>query len=326
MGLCLAQAAMQKETFLERLGVQGTWPIFGKPENIYVDNGAEFYSEAFVRGCEQHGIKIHRRKKGFPNHSGIVERIIGTLMAEIHALPGTTFSNIQMRGNYDSEGKAILTLTELERWLTLVIVGKYHLDVHATLMEPPLVRFRKGLNDWQPQSIRVENHRSFFLDFLPLTRRSLQRHGFVVNHIFYFSNALSPWIASGKVNQNFTLRIDPRDLSRIFVLHPKETEYLEVPYRSLHRPTITAWEHRESIRKLKAKGASTVDEASIFRAISEMRALEENSESATKSARKRKESRSRIGNIAPTLQVTSEEPQSKKKSGPELPFEVIEEW
>nr|QKY83760.1 hypothetical protein [Salmonella enterica subsp. enterica] len=44
-------------------------------------------------------------------------------------LPGTTFSNPDQRGDYDSENKAALTLRELERWLTLA-VGTYHGSVH----------------------------------------------------------------------------------------------------------------------------------------------------------------------------------------------------
>ncbi|EIX1764644.1 hypothetical protein MJ718_004253, partial [Cronobacter sakazakii] len=45
-----------------------------------------------------------------------MERIIGTAMQMIHdELPGTTFSNPDQRGDYDSENKAALTLRELER-------------------------------------------------------------------------------------------------------------------------------------------------------------------------------------------------------------------
>jgi hypothetical protein len=54
-----------------------------------------------------------------------MERIIGTAMAMIHELPGTTFPNPDQRGDYDSAGMAALTLRELERWLTLA-VGAYH--------------------------------------------------------------------------------------------------------------------------------------------------------------------------------------------------------
>lgn len=66
---------------------------------------------------------------GRPHYGGIVERIIGTALQQIHELPGTTFSNPTERGQYDSEQMAALTLDELEKWLTLA-VATYHGTVH----------------------------------------------------------------------------------------------------------------------------------------------------------------------------------------------------
>jgi putative transposase len=88
-----------------------------------VDNAAEFKSEALRRGCDQHGIRIAWRPPGQPHFGGIVERVIGTLMEMVHELPGTTFSNPRQRGAYDSERLAVLTVGELERWLTLAVAS-----------------------------------------------------------------------------------------------------------------------------------------------------------------------------------------------------------
>ena len=38
--------------------------------------------------------------------------------------------------------------------------------------------------------------RRYLIDFLSMLRRTLQRDGFTVDHIRYFSNVLKPWIAS----------------------------------------------------------------------------------------------------------------------------------
>jgi transposase InsO family protein len=103
VGLCLANMVTDKRPWLERLAVEATWPMSGKPAEIYVDNAAEFKSEALRRGCDQHGIKIEWRPPGEPHFGGIVERVIGTLMEMVHELPGTTFSNTQQRGASASE-------------------------------------------------------------------------------------------------------------------------------------------------------------------------------------------------------------------------------
>jgi putative transposase len=81
----------------------------GKPRQMYVDNAAEFKSEALRRGCDQHGIGLRYRPPGQPHFGGIVERLIGTMMELVHdEVPGTTFSNTAQRGDYNSDGKAVL--------------------------------------------------------------------------------------------------------------------------------------------------------------------------------------------------------------------------
>lgn len=52
------------------------------------------------------------------------------MMELVHELPGTTFSGSADRGNYDSDGKAVL------RWLALA-VACYHGQVHETLGRTP---------------------------------------------------------------------------------------------------------------------------------------------------------------------------------------------
>jgi putative transposase len=92
VGLCLAHVACDKRPWLEGLDVEMDWPMSGKPRLLYLDNAAEFKSEALRRGCEQHGIRLDYRPPGQPHYGGIVERIIGTAMQMIHdELPGTTF-------------------------------------------------------------------------------------------------------------------------------------------------------------------------------------------------------------------------------------------
>jgi putative transposase len=58
VGLCLAHVACDKRPWLEGLNVKMEWPMSGKPRLLYLDNAAEFKSEALRRGCEQHGIRL----------------------------------------------------------------------------------------------------------------------------------------------------------------------------------------------------------------------------------------------------------------------------
>jgi putative transposase len=336
VGLCLAHSVLDKETELRRLGLEGEWPIWGKPGTIHVDNAPEFYSEALSRGCQQHGIRIDYRPVRQPHFGGTIERVLGTLMQRIHALPGTTFSHPQQRGAYDSEGRAALTLKELETWLTLVIVGHYHLSVHGSLHEPPLERFKRGLLGTPdapgpgPRP-RLVHRRAFLIDFLPVVKRKLQRHGFMLDHIQYYSNALRPWIADRDRLEPFLIRRDPRDISRIFVLDPTRDAYVEIPYRMLNRPAMTLWEHRESVRRLKQEGRAKVDEAAIFRTLEQMREMTQTAQARTKAARRRQ---ARIEHAlsatgfpgTPSPQSPSEPREVDASPFAAIPFDDIEEW
>lgn len=191
-GLCLAHAACDKRLWLEGLNVDMDWPMSGKSRLLYLDNPAEFKSEALRRGCEQHGIRLDYRPPGQPHYSGIVERIIGTAMQMID-LPGTTFSNPTQRGEYDADNMAALTLRELERWLTLA-VGTYHGTVHNGLLQPPAARWAEAVARIGVPPV-VTRPNTFLVDFLPVIRRTLTRAGFVNDHIRYHADALKPWIA-----------------------------------------------------------------------------------------------------------------------------------
>jgi putative transposase len=288
-----------------------------------VDNGADFHSEGLRRGCEVHGIELAFRPR--PHYGGIIERVIGTTMQLMHELPGTTFSNPTERGEYDSDAKAALTLQELEKWIALAICGPYHNDVHGTLAEPPASKWTSGIAQFgAPAAVR--NAQVFLVDFLPVVHRSIQRHGFVIDRIGYYAPALTPWIAARDRCEKFLIRHDPRDLSRIWVLDPKRNIYLEVPYRTISHPSITAWEQRAATKRLREAGRAKIDEEAIFKAVEQMRAITENAVRRSRTARRNHLRRSHLGAAAtpeaPALVIDPE----PKNADVAQPFADIEEW
>lgn len=336
VGLCLTLVASDKALWLHQRGIEAHWPVFGKPRRLGVDNAAEFHSAAFERGCAQHGIAIEWRPPGQPHFGGIVERVIGTLMQLVHALPGTTFSNPVARGGYDSDQTACLTLEELERWLAVAIAQYYHCRPHGGLTdETPLHRYEQGVQALAAAGKTVpapRDPRAFLIDFLPVVRRSLQRDGITIDHITYYSQALCSWIQRREQPGPLLIRRDPRDLSRIFVLDADHNAYLEVPYRMLLRPAITLWEHKLACKRLREQRRAVVDEASLFAAINEMHAIEREAETLTRTARRNRTRRpvgptsGRAPDARAVAPTGSEPAASMIDSGPVRPFEDIELW
>ncbi len=330
VGLCLAHAGCDKRPWLERLDVEMGWPMSGKPALLYLDNAAEFKSEALRRGCEQHGIRLDYRPLGQPHYGGIVERIIGTAMQMIHdELPGTTFSNPDQRGEYASEKMAALTLRELERWLALA-VGTYHGSVHNGLLQPPAARWAEAVARTGVPTV-ITRTTAFLVDFLPVLRRTLTRTGFVIDHIHYYADALKPWIARRDRLPAFLIRRDPRDISRIWVLEPEGQHYLEIPYRTLSHPAVTLWEQRQALAKLRQQGREQVDESALFRMIGQMREIVTTAQKATRKARRDADRRQHLKSTEQPVKTTPPadtdmaDPQADNQP-PAKPFDQIEEW
>lgn len=219
VSLVLSHAVLQKTNWLADRELQGLdWPMGGLPRLIHVDNAKEFHSQALLRGCQEYGIALQHRGRRQPHLGGHIERLIGTMMGEVHLLPGTTFSNPSEKAGYDSEGCAILTLPELERWLALQIAGVYHLSPHSALDKTPLAAWQEGVAKKQQPIRYPASADEFFLDFLPAVPRMIQRDGIHFHKIRYWHSVLSPW--AGRLQKPLWIKYDPRNLARVYVRDP----------------------------------------------------------------------------------------------------------
>ena len=323
VGLCLTHMATDKRAWLERLGVAVEWPMGGKPGELYMDSAAEFKSEALRRGCDQHGVKLGWRPPGQPHYGGIIERVIGTMMEAVHELPGTTFSNPRQRGEYDSDAKAALTLRELERWLALA-VATYHGQLHGGLIGTPTGRWTE-VAAMAGTPATVTNETGFLVDFLPVIRRTITRTGFRIDHVQYFCDALKPWIARRARLGRFVIRRDPRDISRIWVLDPDGSTYLQVPYRTLAHPPISVWEQRAAAARLREQGRAQVDEDALFRMVEQMRTITDTATKTTRKTRRDAERRTAAPGREPA-RAPLPPPDPHAARAPAAPFDDIEEW
>lgn len=108
-----------------------------------------------------------------------------------------------------------MTLDELERWLALEIVGRYHAEVHRSLSLPPVTAWGDAVAA-RPEPLRLPQDAERFLqDFLPFEERSIRRDGVHLFGLRYWDDVLSAW--AGRLSRRLRIRYDPRDLSCVFV-------------------------------------------------------------------------------------------------------------
>ncbi|MEO8713649.1 MAG: Mu transposase C-terminal domain-containing protein [Acetobacteraceae bacterium] len=332
VALCLAQAALAKESWLAEREIDAAWPVRGIPERLHLDNAKEFRCEALKRGCEQYGIAVDYRPVRTPHYGGHIERLIGTMMGKVHLLPGTTFSNIREKGDLNPDKTAAMTIDEVERWLGHAIAGVYHRELHRGIGMTPLAAWERGIAGdsstlGRGEPVAVPDPRRFLIDFLPIERRRVRRDGVALHRVTYWADVLGTWIGHP---DPMIVRYDPRDLSRIYLLGPDGT-YYDLSYRDLRRPPISLWEHRLALKRLREEGRSLVDESAIFRTIEAMRAIADDAVRSTKTARRQRERRLRVAPGAraePVVAVERADPAPRSEPDRPLLERVlpVEEW
>lgn len=324
VALSIQHLVQPKFDWLKALGIDADWPAEGLPETVHVDNAKEFRSKAMKRGAEEHGISLQYRPIGAPHYGGHIERLIGTMMGAVHLLPGSTFSSIKDRGDYDSLAKSAMTLDELEHWLALEIT-RYHAERHRSLGIPPVAAWNEAYALREAPLRRPYDPEGFRIDFLPSTERMVRRDGIHLFGLRYWDDVLSLW--AGRQDRRLRVSYDPRDLSTIFVRRPEGQRY-PVRFADLRHPSITLAEHRRAQAILRERGRALEDEDLIFAVIEEQRALVDAASIRTRKARRFSERRDRAldGVGAYEAEDADPEPQESENVLRNHPGFEVEEW
>lgn len=320
---CISHAMLPKDEWLLLHGCDGDWPVWGKPAKVHVDNGPDFRSDTFRKSCAAYGIDIEYRPVKRPNYGGHIERLLGTMMREIHDLPGTTFSSVKERGDYDSERHAAMTITEFEVWLVNLITKVYHRRKHSSLGMTPLRKWELGiLGDREKRGVglpaRPTDRQTVMLDFMPMFQRTVQAFGVSIEGITYYDEALRPWINSSDpktgTKQEFIFRRDPRDISSIWFFDPALNRYCRIPSADLAMPSMSKWEYKAAKDRVREEGVKDANPHELLRAVTEMRAQVEAASEKTKKARRqaqrRREHERKLSQIKPATLAAATQPPS----------------
>lgn len=326
VGMAIRHGVLPKINWLQERDVTIDYPVSGIPDVLHLDNAREFHSRALERGCQQHGIGLKYRPKRKPHYGGHIERLIGTTIGEVHLLPGTTFSSIQAKGDYDAEGQACMTLRDFERWFAIQ-VGVYHGTIHSELGVPPLTAWTDML-DTRPSPPRLPaDTEAFLLDFLPFEMRKVRREGIELFHAFYWHGALASLAANHE--RKLPIKYNPLNLSTVYLELP-DGDHLTVPLRDRRRPSITKFEHDLALKVLRERGRQAVDEQSLFDMVSQQRRIVLEAVEKTKAARKSAQriayaleaGAPHIGDMPPTPSLPA--PAEPTETQPIVPFQIEE--
>ena len=249
---------------LENLNIklQNDWPCHGKIENLVVDNGAEFWSKSLEHACLSTGINIQYNPVRKPWLKPFVERFFGMINQYfLTEIPGKTFSNILEKEDYKPEKDAIMRFStfveEFHRW----IIDVYHQDSNSRKTRVPIMQWKQGFDVYPPLKMNDEEEERFSVLMYISDTRTLTRNGFKFKDLMYDSTALSDYrkqYPQTKETIKKIIKVDPDDISKIYVYLEELESYIKVPCTdptgytkglSLHEHKMIKKINREIIRE-----------------------------------------------------------------------------
>lgn len=292
VGMCIVFAMCRKEKWLAQRGIDVDYPVWGMFDRVFADNGPDFRCNAVSRSCEEHSIDLHWRPLNRTEYGGHIERLMRTVKTDMGNLKGSTFKNPLDRGEYDSEGRAIFTFAEFERWLTVYICKFYHMRKHSKIDMPPIKKYEEGLfsdifgrSTGLPDPIKDE--RRLYLDFLPYIERTIPRSGVLYENVRYFHPSITKWIGvKPPYGDKHIFKYEEHQISHLYYLDPDTQDYLEIPRVRRDAPQMTRFELRKARKRVIEKGKASVDEQALIDAHRELSRIQAESEEKTKAARR----------------------------------------
>jgi putative transposase len=241
---CLLHAIRPK-TYVKNVypEIQNTWDAYGIPEQITVDNAKEFYSDSFKDACFQLGIDIHYAPRQAAWYKGTMERFYGTVNTELlHEMPGTTFSNIFQKGDYDPKKHALISLDALIKMTHAYIIDIYHQKVHRGVSDIPARRWRESIKEWPPNLPARKEDLEVLLGHVE--ERSVDGAGIEFHYLYYKSEELGLIRRQLKPGEKAIIKVNLNDISFIYVYDKRNDKYLPVPaVDQEYTKGLTLWQH-----------------------------------------------------------------------------------
>jgi putative transposase len=236
-----------------------SWDAYGLPELVVVDNAKQYYSASFDESCLQLGIVTQYAPVRHPYYKPSIERMFGTLNTKLlHQIPGTTFSNVAAKWDYDPKKNALISMDDLERILHNWIVDVYHQSIHRGIKDVPARRWEIGTREFPPALPFSSDELNVLLGHVEY--RSLSNSGIEMWGLYYNDPCLSPLKSRHKKGERIKIKYDPMDISLIHVYDCESNRYLPVPATDQnYTHGLTLWQHKVIKREARLSAEDYVD-------------------------------------------------------------------
>ncbi len=212
-----------------------------RPGTVVIDRGRNYQSVAFMAACEYLRINVQSARPRRGSDKGWIERLFRTLRQRLlESLPGYTGPNVLARGR-NVEADAVYFTHELEAIIGRWIAVDYQRRPHDGLRVPEAPHLTLSPNEAYEEAVartgfvHVPRDRDLHLRLLPVQERVISRAGVEIAGLTYDSPALNPYRQRrsplGALDGKWAIRVDPRDLGRVWFQDPLDERFHELSWR-----------------------------------------------------------------------------------------------
>jgi putative transposase len=261
---CLKDSFLPKARLQEEYpDVTSEWHAHGVMTELVLDNGLDFHSRSLEQVCGSLGITMRYAARKEPWFKGKIERFFGTFNRAIaHVNPGTTFSNIFDKGDYDPAKHSVITLSTLQTIVRKWIADVYHQQYQRGIETTPTLMWE---NTIRLEDIRLPDDTAHLDSIMGRSHdRTITHKGVEFEGLFYNSAELTEWRQTQGPKIKAEIRVDESDLGFIYVLSPKIYKPYRVPcLNSQYAVGLSLWQHQLS-KKWRARNATAARDEDVW--------------------------------------------------------------
>jgi len=271
---CLKHAILPK-TYLKSAypDIKNAWECMGNIETLVGDRAFENLGRRLASACRHTGIDLEFNKSRSGWGKGIVERLNRTISEGlIHTLPGTTFSNIFEKGDYQPMKNAIITKSAILHAIHLWIVDIYHQSFHRGIHDSPAHKWQvaiAGCPVYLPRSAR-----DLEIALGMPEHQKLWHYGIEINRLKY-NNELLTELRKVIGNEQFVdFMWYSENLGYVDVLDPTTKEYIRVRCVEFEYANgLTLYQHNMNTAFAKVEFDGRYDIAALIEAKAKLREI-----------------------------------------------------
>lgn len=232
----LLNSCLSKDYVKEQYpSVKNEWGCEGKIETLVVDNGAEFWSKNLEHACRAVVSDVQYNPVARPWLKPMVERFFGTINRKLLvSIPGKTFSKIDELKDYNPQKDAVMHFSAFMDIFHKWIVDVYHQSPNSRETNIPSVSWARGVREFPPITYQGDAVERLIIELGQTIHPVLRKGGVVFLDLKYSNEKLTEYRKtnpppSGDEKLKVVVKVNPSDLSYVYVYLDADQRYIKVP-------------------------------------------------------------------------------------------------